>query len=103
MALPPVASSWTSTYSEEEFPMDDVSDEMSVELRELRLRFMLPAPNTPRPPSFKTLPVNDIIALLSSGYRNVFFYSDLTTAALVISDTANERSDPSSANANDTS
>jgi AraC-like DNA-binding protein len=83
--------------------MDDVSNEMSVELSGPRLRFMLPTPNTPGPTRFKTLTANDIIALLSlDRYRNLIFYSDLTTAeaALMSLGTANERPDASAANKN---
>jgi AraC-like DNA-binding protein len=106
MVLPLVASSWTSAYWEEEFPMDDISHEMSVELRELRLRVMLSTPNTSRPTRFQTLSLNDIVALLSSNRHKTFiFYSEQATAetALGTSSNTTERSGSSAVSEDETS
>jgi AraC-like DNA-binding protein len=86
--------------------MDNPSDEKSVELHELRLRFVLPTPNTSRPASFQTLALNDIIAVLSLDRHKPFiFYSEQANAevALVTSSSATERSDSSAANEDETS
>lgn len=86
--------------------MDDLSNEKSVELHELRLWSMLPTPTTSRPTRFQTLTLNDIIALLSSDRHKTFiFYSEQATAeaAFVTSSTATEQSDPSAANEDETS